>query len=342
MAKLIIRILLLLLLFLFFTNRKPQSASRYKEWPYASTNSLVSFNRITRQTGSNLVQTGISLRSKERLLGAVAYGSRSSGRHQLEPGTNTTIWLEVHGEYTFPFRGEIVQGASILLGRSADKQILIHIEQMDGGFFRTYHMFDAERDVSKEEINHTLLSKIDEAGIESLIQELRSPNLDPAVFDWMMEIPVNYDIEAQKQVWRAENMLSKLGFKAFPTLILHINDKAYCKTVEGSKLFSYTVGHVCAQIINRQVNIAGEPHRFQDRKGRKGMWDSPFIWISSENAKSWWEANKGRSLEEIQLDSVDYVIAKEKELGFINPEQEKKVLEPLEKIRSELVAKLAK
>ncbi len=346
MATIITRTLLCLVFGLAFVGCQPQSQMRVTEWPYVKTNQVIAFQKITRTTPSGHVQTGISLSAKERLNYAIAYGNHSPRRNQVQPGTNTIVWLDEKGEYAFLTRGEMMQGASMGLGNIGHKQVMIHIEQMDGEFFRSTYTFNLQKKIAEEKADQAALNKLDKAEIEKLVLELRSSNLDPAPFGWGTGIPINYDLEAQMRVWRAQRNIRALGITAFPALVAHLEDKEYSDTEEYSELVSFSVGHVCHRLIAAQVNIAGAVHRFKDRKSQKTMYGGTFFNTALNdkhegNVVKWWEANKQRNLEDIQLESIEWLITKEKELGFLSPEQEKKVLEPLEEIRQRLLKKIA-
>jgi len=344
MSAKITKTLLCLMLSLLFLGCKPQPKKHVLKWPYTATTNTVTFKRLTRITVEGQSQTGLSLYSKEPVNFATDYDTR---RTLLYPGTNHVVWLPLGGDYAFPYRGEIKQGASMKLGIMNYSPVIFHVIEPDFGGLRTMHMEGVASEISKEPVSANAVAKMNNAEIENLVLELRSQNLDPAPFGWESGIPVNYDLEAQKRVWRAQAKIRALGIRAFPALVAHLEDKEYSYTEEYSKLVSFSAGHACYRLIEAQVDIAGAAHQFKDRKPQKTMYDGSFYYTILHNKYdgsviNWWEANKHRSLEDIQLESVEWLIGKEKELGFINPEQEQKVLEPLQVIRSGLVAKLAK
>jgi hypothetical protein len=102
----------------------------------------------------------------------------------------------------------------------------------------------------------------DRKRIEALIAQLRSTNADPnPKLRWLAGYPDDYDFQAQKKVASAARKLTDMGKVAFPLLIEHLNDKAHSRSTWGAVLSSRTVGTVCFEIIEGQVDVGGMTYK---------------------------------------------------------------------------------
>jgi hypothetical protein len=158
--------------------------------------------------------------------------------------------------------------------------------------------------------------------IQALIDQLVSPNPKPITGkeDENVEpdyrLPAGFDRDKQKQVHSARRELRQLGPKAFPFLIERWGDEKYCLTCsEGINgyCFNQTVGAICESIIFDQL----QPYSFWPRvdgdpRGKPKRPDYPGRFLGSrEAARQWWEKNKDKSLYQMQLEILDWVIAEE-------------------------------
>ena len=161
-----------------------------------------------------------------------------------------------------------------------------------------------------------LKKKLTEQEIRALIDKLVSPNPKPITGDGDYRLPPGFDREKQKLVRKAVCDLESLGPRAFPFLIDHWDDKRYCLTVsEGINGYcrNQTVGETCEMIVFNQIQPFGKWQGINDA-GLKYVWrpDYPVHFLSSKkDAKKWCEERKCKTLAEIQLEVLDWVIAEE-------------------------------
>jgi hypothetical protein len=189
-------------------------------------------------------------------------------------------------------------------------------------------------------------SQVDRATVERLITELRSPNRDPNPKreSGSIRFPPDYDSQAQKRVEAARQELIDMGKDAFPIFIEHVEDEGYSMSIYTSILSSRTVGGVCADIIDHQIDPVGM--RYKTRTGSDGKWHGfngpPSIDYASHKSRreayrAWWLANKDRSLCGIQQAAVRWHIKREQEIGFPDPDDREHYLVPLTKMLDELM-----
>jgi hypothetical protein len=180
--------------------------------------------------------------------------------------------------------------------------------------------------------------------IKALIDQLVSPNRKPNVEDGdsaARGLPRDFDRKKQKQVDRAITKLQKLGTRAFPFLIERWGDKRYCLTASSSASGAFlhqTVGQICRAIICDQLQPYGtwpgggyNPDR-RPPHYRPGYPDK-FLG-SQEAARRWWKKNQGKTLYQMQLQALDWVIALEakRPRDFKDAERQK-----LQDLRKQLV-----
>jgi hypothetical protein len=159
--------------------------------------------------------------------------------------------------------------------------------------------------------------------IRGLIDQLVSANPraitakeDPRV-EPDFQLPPGYDHEKQRRVYQARAKLKSLGPVAFPFLIDRWNDERYCMTMSvglNGYCFNASVGKVCKDIVYDQLQPYGfwpvvddgEPRGKPKRPG----YPSKYLG-STDDAKTWCVKHKNKSLFEMQLMVIDWVIAQE-------------------------------
>jgi hypothetical protein len=147
---------------------------------------------------------------------------------------------------------------------------------------------------------------LSEREINALIQQLVSPNRAPDLVGAYAEYPVGYDRDAQKRVWHAWHQLFPLGKRAFPYLFNHFDDKRYSFTADGgSSDFNWSVGRACSDILIGHLQPYG--------KARPPLpsYSKHYNLRDSAGAKLWWETRKDKSLRELQIEALEWVIAEE-------------------------------
>jgi hypothetical protein len=158
--------------------------------------------------------------------------------------------------------------------------------------------------------------------VESLITQLR----------------VSDDDGSSEKAKLAERKLLELGKMAFPFLIEHINDREESlRTSAGATPRSLTVGYVCFDIIESQVDLAGM--NYKSREGTDGEYHVHRryfrqFWKDEDKSRldglqRWWKEHKKQSLQEMQIEALRWAIAREEKIGFREEEEKKHYLQPL-------------
>ncbi len=144
-----------------------------------------------------------------------------------------------------------------------------------------------------------------------LIKQLVSPNVKAESGvrgDAWVKFPKGYDVAAQDKIDDVREELQRSVAEALPYLIESLGDKRYCMTInwaEGDGYYNRSVGEICHEIITSHMEIyrdkipVGSPRRWH-------RYDYPNI------SKKWWEARKGKSLAELQVEAIDWAIATRK------------------------------
>jgi hypothetical protein len=176
--------------------------------------------------------------------------------------------------------------------------------------------------------------------VESLIAKLRSSNppINPKREPWVEEPGVQ---SVADEGWEAaREQLIVLGKLAFPVLIEHVNDTAYSCSRLSAIMADLSVGQVCFEIIEQQVDLAGL--MYKSRTGADGQRHGPpaYFWqiCGSDRftddglrkcLRKWWEAHKGQSLREMQIEALRQRIEDERKIGFSDEESKERFLNPL-------------
>jgi hypothetical protein len=161
-----------------------------------------------------------------------------------------------------------------------------------------------------------------EREIKKLVDQLVSPNPKPITGDEdervepEYRLPRGFDKDKQKQVHAARYQLKQIGPAAFPFLIERWKDKRYCMTVShglSGYCYNWTVGQVCEAIAFDQLQpYSTWPAGYDDPRGKPKSPDYPPHFLSSQKAaRKWWEKNKQKTLYQMQLEILDWVIAEE-------------------------------
>ncbi len=171
--------------------------------------------------------------------------------------------------------------------------------------------------------------------IKTLIDQLVSPNPEPITRGLpIIDLPAGYDRRKQAKVLAARSRLLELGPPAFPFLIERLKDERYCLTTENGISGVYrnrSVGDICRKIVFVQL----QPFGSWQGRGKPPLPSYPHHFLESrEAAKAWWEKNKHKTLYQMQLEALDWVIAEEAKRPGDFTAKEKEVLQ---KIRKDLV-----
>jgi hypothetical protein len=142
----------------------------------------------------------------------------------------------------------------------------------------------------------------------------------------------------------AAKKLKTYGKAAFPFLLAHLDDNR--QSIACRRIIPQTVGLACLCIIEDQ--IIALPSDYQGsfmRKGKDGeshprpVFMKPYL-FTSETVAQYLEDRKDKSLEEMQVEALEWLIEQEKKIGFYSEEQENEILGPLrrqlQQIKSEM------
>ena len=103
---------------------------------------------------------------------------------------------------------------------------------------------------------------------------------------------------------------------AFPSLIEHFDDMRYATLTESfvaEEWRNWSVGQVCRETIKSQIERRGRfPNQLDPSYGvLRPSYVEKFL-RDREDAQKWWEKHQGKSLREIQIEVVEWVLAAEK------------------------------
>jgi hypothetical protein len=165
------------------------------------------------------------------------------------------------------------------------------------------------------------------AEIVSLIDQLVSPNTQPKADGPDAIYPNGFDKAAQGRVHKAFRKLTEIGLPAFPYLQARLGDKRYCFTMDaGPADANFSVGHVCELIIDGHLQPCGYFTRgVKDKNGqerdprtrsRRPSYFEHFKLDKSKTFESWWNFHKSKSMRDIQIEVLEWIVVREKR----NPE----------------------
>ena len=131
-----------------------------------------------------------------------------------------------------------------------------------------------------------------------------------------LKYPIGYDREKQEPVLNALSQLKAMGPAAFKTLIENWGDERYSLTYSvgiNGYMNNATVGKMCKVIVYDQIQPYGIwPKTDDDPRGKPKRPSYPSAFLAdAKQAAKWLEDNKDKSLYEIQLLVVDWVIEQE-------------------------------
>lgn len=174
-----------------------------------------------------------------------------------------------------------------------------------------------------------------EQEIAALIEQLISPNPAPTKLGTpILKLPDGYDKEKQRTVSHARLRLKELGPRAFPQLSDHFADRQYSMTVRAplsDAIQNLTVGNVCWNIVADQVqpySIWPESDEDPRQVPRRPSYPA-FIFKDSKSTREWCRQHREKSLFQIQMMALEWVIAEEAKRPKDYSEAEKEKLASL-------------
>jgi len=144
--------------------------------------------------------------------------------------------------------------------------------------------------------------------------------------------------ERQKNVGPAYDKLSTNIEVALPILAKHVNDErfSYVYVQPSSGVYkTESVGGACSSIIHAHVEV----HQQYTRKSRddEGRSDSfSFIDAGCGGTNKWWKTRKHKTLAELQLEGIEWVLRQEKPEYFKSDEDWTRAKTALEKMAKEI------
>lgn len=154
-----------------------------------------------------------------------------------------------------------------------------------------------------------------------------------------LKFPPGYDRKKQESVNSARRKLKALGAGAFKSLIENWGDERYCLTYSvgiNGYMYNATVGKMCRTIMYDQIQPYGIwPRTDGDPRGKPKRPSYPSVFLNDEKAAAkWLEEHQDKSLFEIQLMVIDWVIEQESSSPQDFTDEERATMQQL---RDELV-----
>ncbi len=144
--------------------------------------------------------------------------------------------------------------------------------------------------------------------------------------------------------YEAAEELKSFGKAAFPCLLKHLDDRR--QSVAFRRVLPSTVGDACFCIIQEQVVPLPDdyPGSFY-RTGANGDYcERPVFFrpgpFDENTIRSWLEERNLKSLVEMQVEGLEWLIAEEKRIGFRSDQDREAYLTPLERQLEELKSRL--
>ena len=171
--------------------------------------------------------------------------------------------------------------------------------------------------------------------IEALIEKLAIS--EQLAGDFPVYTPSRNTPKTDKRIvaYDAADKIKSYGKLAFPYLLKHLGDKR--QSVAFRRVIPHDVADACYCIIRSQVFLLPESyHGSFYRKGADGenhgrpYFLKPAL-FTPQTIESWLAERRDMTLSEMQIEALQWLIEKEKEIGFQNKEDKKKFLYPLER-----------
>lgn len=179
-----------------------------------------------------------------------------------------------------------------------------------------------------------------DADIEKLVSQLVSPNQPPEIEGTNAKYGKSFDRNAQKLVSKSWSELRNLSPRSFPFVFEHVDDRRYALTQDSGDLDkNYSVGFLCRDILVSSLQPDVWDHKEGGTSFRRRPTQPDYIahyqLLNPESAKEWWKSRKDRSLRELQIEVLEWIIVEEKK----SPETYKqaeltKLLEELRDLRA--------
>ena len=176
--------------------------------------------------------------------------------------------------------------------------------------------------------------------IEALIEQLAISQEQAG--DQPIYTPTRDTPRTDKRVcaYDAAEKLKSYGKEGFPYLLKHLHDSR--QSVAFRRVLPSTVGDACFCIIREQVfNLPFDYEGSIYRTGVDGeshprpCFFKPVL-LSYETIEPWLNERKNKSLSDMQIEALTWLIEEEKKIGFVNEEVKYLYLYPLERQLKEI------
>jgi hypothetical protein len=174
------------------------------------------------------------------------------------------------------------------------------------------------------------------------------PNDDPAVLIELLALSAGpakdadrtHNEEKQKAAYEAADKLRRQGERSHQLLLKHLDDRRLSVPYEAVRYAD--VGHACYHIIRQQIFALPDDYGYDDywRTGADGKkYRNPYFYETNglkpslfdrSTLKEWLKARSGKSLRDLQVEALSWLIKKEDSIGFQNEEDKKHYLYPLQ------------
>ena len=143
------------------------------------------------------------------------------------------------------------------------------------------------------------------------------------------------------QVSNALVRLKAMGPVIFPALVRHLRDDRYSFSVIVAGWLNLTVGDAVVEVLSDGHEM------YSGYKGR----ERPSGWVAylsfedylrAQGAEQWADRAKSKTRLEIQLDFIDWCVAKEEERGFTGEAQRERILQTYKQARDRVTKQYSK
>lgn len=150
------------------------------------------------------------------------------------------------------------------------------------------------------------------AECERLVEQLANPSPPPFTERYVRRLPKGLSeagfYKSQKPIADAYDTLSENIEVSLPVLIAHRRDErfshVYDEAFSGPSYMCRSVGSTCAMLAFDHIDVHVPVITGQDANGRP-------TWFSIESRndfQQWWQARKGKTLAELQLEGIEKAI----------------------------------
>jgi hypothetical protein len=135
------------------------------------------------------------------------------------------------------------------------------------------------------------------------------------------------------EVEAAIKSLKAMGPAVFPALVKHLGDDRYCYSDVWEAWLNHDVGDAVVEVLD-DGHYLHSGYKFRETPSHSGGGYLSFEdYLHDRGAESWAEWAKSKLRLEIQMDFIDWCIAKENQRGYVDEAQKKQVLETYEAAR---------